>query len=204
MMPDSISPQFVWFILLLIAGCSRAPSRIVPPTVDPTASDKAIEQCDQNGDGVLDDKELSKAPSLKSAMARIDKNGDRNIDAAEIAARFAAWEESKVGLMPVTIRLSIQGKPVTEADVTLLPEPFLGDAFKPARGKSNQHGVAVMQISELPDERGVSSGFYRIEVSKKSNGVETIPAKYNAQTQLGLEVEPASPESRDASFNLVP
>ena len=82
------------------------------------------------------------------------------------------------------------------------PEPFLGDEIKAARGTTNQHGVAVMEISSELNERGVHSGFYRIRVSKKSAATEQIPARYNEQTQLGIEVEPVSPESRDASFNL--
>lgn len=187
---------------MVLAGCGGQPSRISLPTIDAKGAEKAIGQFDTNGDGVLDEGEIEKAPSLKASLARIDLDGDRKIDASEINARITAWRDSKVGLMPVMIRLNSGGNPIAGADVTLVPEAFLGDAIKTARGTTDQNGMAVMQISDQPDQRGVHPGFYRIEVSKKPSGSETIPSRYNTETGLGLEVEPASPTSRDASFNL--
>ncbi|MCC7474681.1 MAG: hypothetical protein IT425_04755 [Pirellulales bacterium] len=194
-----------WLVLaaLFAIGCSSRPSRIEPPAIDSGAAEAAVEQFDTNGDKVLDENELGSVPPLKAALARIDQNGDRKVNASEIEARIKAWKDARIGLMPMTIRLNSNSSPLAGAEVTLMPEKFLGDHLKMARGTTNQHGVAVMEISNKRDERGVASGFYRISVSKKSgSGTESIPARYNTQTQLGLEVEPLSPESRDASFNL--
>ena len=37
-------------------------------------------------------------------------------------------------------------------------------------------------------------GFYKVKISKRVNGKETIPAKYNEATLLGQEVAPDVPK----------
>jgi hypothetical protein len=184
-------------------GCSYSPQRIAPPSIDPNAAGAAITAFDNNGDGELEESELAKCPPLRAALPRIDTNGDRRISRDELDKRLVAWQNSRVGLMPVTLRIKLAGKPLTDAEVRLVPEEFLGPNVKPAVGTTNKHGVAVMQISNEPDERGVQSGFYRIEISKPSSP-GSVPARYNTETQIGMEVEPNSPESRDANFDLAP
>lgn len=184
-------------------GCSYSPQRIAPPSVDPKAATAAITAFDSNGDGELEENELDQSPPLRAALPRIDTNGDRRISTDELNQRLVAWQDSRVGLMPVTLRIKLAGKPLADATVRLVPEEFLGPNIKPAVGTTNKHGVAVMQISNEPDERGVQSGFYRIEISK-AGSPGAVPARYNTDTQLGMEIEPQSPESRDANFDLAP
>jgi hypothetical protein len=51
--------------------------------------------------------------------------------------------------------------------------------------------------------RGCHLGVYRVRISKKdAQGRETVPARYNTQTQLGIEVGPAM--EGGYTFNLAP
>lgn len=191
-------------LLAGLIGCSGGPKRISLPTIPSDASQVAMEQYDLNHDGTVAAEELDGAPSLRASLAQIDLNRDSKIDAAEIDARIAAWRDSRVGLIPMTIRVSFRSQPLSNAEVTIIPEAFLGEGLKPARGVTNQDGVAVMQISKEPHERGVQSGFYRVQISKKNGETESLPTRYNSTSQLGIEVEPTSPSSRDVSFALLP
>jgi len=42
--------------------------------------------------------------------------------------------------------------------------------------------------TEQKNSRGVGLGLYRVRISKKVDGQETIPARYNTETELGVEV----------------
>ncbi len=81
----------------------------------------------------------------------------------------------------------LDGRPLRDAQVTLVPESFLGDAVKSAHGISDENGMVRPRISDKPDEAGLHPGFYRVEVSKKVGAKETIPPRYNEHTVLGLE-----------------
>ena len=71
-----------------------------------------------------------------------------------------------------------------------VPEVFMSDMVEPASGVTNKVGL-VLASGEITE--GMTEGFYRIEVSRKSSsGKETLPKKYNEETTLGLEVDSAS------------
>jgi hypothetical protein len=81
--------------------------------------------------------------------------------------------------------------PVVDAVVKLVPEAFLGPGLTPATGTTDRAGLAVVsQAKTAGDAPGVSPGFYRVEITKESE----IPAKYNADTTLGIEVAADSPQ----------
>ncbi len=64
----------------LLAGCMRSsPGRLAPPGVNSKAGEDAVGQYDADRDGVLGGPELDKAPGLKAALARIDRNGDKRL-----------------------------------------------------------------------------------------------------------------------------
>ena len=134
---------------------------------------------------------------LPPAISRYDTNGDRKVTAANIAARIEKWQSSKVAIASLSVVLSLDGQPLADAKVTAEPESFLGAAVQPATGKSDAYGNAPLLVAGKP---GASYGLYKIRVSKLVAGKETLPARYNASTELGLEFAPDSPELRAEGF----
>jgi len=186
-----------WFLLLVTGcvGCSGAQSRLAQPGIDSGAAAAAIERYDGDGDGMIGGEELAKVPAFKSALKRIDTDGDGKVSAAEIEDRLAVWLNSKLALTRVVAVVRQNGRPLVDAEVTFVPESFLGSEVKSAKGTTDATGTAYVKISDHPDERGVHLGFYRVEVSKKKpDGTEAIPARYNANTEIGVEVAPDDAE----------
>lgn len=203
-MPNTLAKAALLATWALFAvGCSGRPSRLHPPKIDPSGSaGGAIEKYDKNGDGAVARDELTAAPGLLVAFARIDFNNDGKITADELAARMNKWLESRLALSSMNARVRMNGAPLRDATVTIVPEAFLGEAVKPAKGTTDEEGFARVRISADPDENGVHLGFYRIEVSKQAGGKETIPAKYNANSELGVEVAPDVLETQNLGIDL--
>lgn len=188
--------------IMIVAGCSQGPSRIAPPSIPSDAGDAAVKQYDTDGDNALAAAELDKAPALKSTLARLDENGDKKLTAEEIGHRIQSWRDSKVALITVIVTVTYDQRPLSGAEVALVPDKFLGTAIRTARGTTNQNGATAARISDVVEEQGVSPGFYRIEISKKNGAQETLPAKYNTASELGIEIAPDVPASRDFVLNL--
>jgi hypothetical protein len=172
--------------LLFTAGCG-SPAPVEAPALDPdAAAARAMTDYDRNHDGYLDARELEACPALKSALKRLDKDGDGRLSKEEIAERLREFEDSRVGLFVTTARVVLDGKPLADATIQLEPEAFMGSSIKPSRGTTDALGRALPRIegSQLP---GCHYGFYRVRLSRKdASGNETIPAQY--QNTLGVEV----------------
>lgn len=175
----------------LLPGCSASGDQITVPTYSPEeAAKQVMAEYDTNHDGVLDAKELERCPSLKHSLDAIDKNGDKRLSADEIAGRIQMYADSQVGLKATSCHVRLDGKPLQGATVTYVPEKFMGSSVRPASGVSDQNGGVslVVEGEKIP---GVQPGFYRVQVSKKNaSGQELIPARYNQDTILGIEVSP--------------
>ena len=86
----------------------------------------------------------------------------------------------------------------------LVPEKFLGEGMVAmvARGHTERNGmtgVTVPSGSGQAEGAGVPPGFYRIEITKP--GMD-IPAKYNTDTTLGVEVCDGAEELNGVTLNL--
>ncbi len=183
-------------LAVAIAGCwNRGPARVLPPSIDATAAgEEAIKMYDTNHDGKISGAELDKCPAVKSAIARIDLSGKGEVTAEMITARIRKWQESLLGKMSLGCRITRNGSPLRGATVTFVPEKFLGPNVKPATGKTDANGMAMLTVAPTntapgaPREHpGVAPGFYRIVVTAPGGN---IPAKYSTEegAVLGQEV----------------
>jgi hypothetical protein len=164
--------------------------RLRPPKIDAEAAGKeAIKLYDTDKDGKISGKELDKCPGLKAAIDNLDPSGKEEITAEKITARIKAWQDSMLARMSLGCRVTHNGEPLKGAEVRFVPESFLGKYLKPAKGKTDANGIAMLSIPRAVNGRreppGVAPGFYRVEITKEG---EKIPAKYNTKTIFGQEV----------------
>ncbi len=172
-------------MFLLACGCTRKPSRVHPPKINAGAAGRAaMKEYDTNKDGKVAGDELKKAPSLNAAIGNLDQDKDGAVTAEEVTKRIEKWQESRLGRTGVIATVTLRRQPLEGASVVLEPEGFLGENVKEATGTTDQHGMVVLKTvdSDLP---GVAPGLYKVKITKK--GVN-LPAKYNEQTILGIEV----------------
>jgi hypothetical protein len=190
-----------WIALGVLAavGCGGRPGRLSPPRIDPEeAALAALKAYDENQDESLSAAELTKCPALVHVLPQYDSSGDGALSSDEIAAGIRGWSEGKMGATPWPFQVKFNGRPLEGAHVELIPEPFLGDAVKPAFGDSGQggRGALGMSLDDLPSNAPkrplVQPGLYRVKITHPS---VKIPASYNEQTTLGLEV---------ASYSITP
>ncbi len=178
-------------LLTVLVGCSGKLPKIEPPEIDGEAAGQAaMAQYDKNGDGVVSGKELDGAPSLKAALDRLDANGDGGVSSEEVQKLAEKWS---AGSVPAKANVFLDGRKLVGAEVTFDPEPFLGEDVVPqAFGTSDRNGFVIAEVPEEkrlhPNARYPTPGLYLVRISKKVDGKETIPARYNTATELGLEI----------------
>lgn len=179
-------------VLLAAGGCSGKPGRVTPPRVDADgAAAAAIVEFDKNNDQQLAVDELAASPELTHALQSYDADKDGRLSQAEIAAGIRRWSEGSMGATVWPFQVTMNGRALEGAEVTIIPAAFLGDAIEPASGVSAQGGRGSLGIAlealpaNAPKRPIVQPGLYRVEITHPST---PIPAKYNTTTKLGLEV----------------
>jgi hypothetical protein len=169
------------------SGCSsHVPDRVPAPDINPSAAaSKAMELYDANHDGVLSGEELNKCPAIKSAI-RLFTGPDGKVNAQSITAELQKIKDSQVGIMSLTVHVTLDDKRLSGATVLLDPEPFLAGSIAPAKGTTDVQGTASVMIDPQDRlKRGVNPGLYKVRIS---NPAGTIPPRYNKDTELGLTV----------------
>jgi hypothetical protein len=191
-----------WLLIAAISavtGCGviGKPS-IKPPAVNPSrAASEAVELCDKDANRLLDAEELATCPGLLAALDKYDTSGDQQLDKDEIAARLSEMYSSGAALTSFDCRVLLDNRPVSGAQVRLLPEPFLGGSVKSGSGVTDRTGSVTVAIAdeELPETvRGLKKmqlGVYRVEITHPSI---KIPVRYNTHTTLGHEIHLSEPE----------
>ena len=177
--------------LVVVLGCSNTPP--APPRfqINPQqAAEAAMTLYDKNGDGRLDAKELEASPPLKELLKNLKAKSANHPDfltAGDIAGRLEEWIKAPVTLHAGATMVYLDGAPLEGAAVSYEPEPFLGPSYHSHVGHTNKFGGAIPD-SELKSYPGIYLGLYRIRISKKVGGKETLPRDYNTQSELGCEL----------------
>ena len=166
------------------------------PVSPADAAQAAIAQYDTNHDGVISGDELDKCPALKAAAKRYSNGGDGKITADSLASQIAKWK-GIASMSLCVVAVDLDGKPLDGATVTADPETFLGPQFKPATGKTDKTGRAKLKVSGKP---GAYFALYKVRVSKMVDGKETIPARYNTNTTLGMDFTPGAPQMQKFAY----
>jgi len=180
-------------VVLLLAtasvGCGPArPARIPAPPLDPAAVAAAA------GD-------LDKLPAIAFGRVVLDTDKDKKVSQAELIKWLEEVRDSKVAITSVAFQVSHKGKPLSGAEIRLVPEACMGGGIKEASGKTDQSGMSMVTIpgSEYP---GVNCGLYRVEITGNGNDGKPLAAKYNSQSTLGVPVGGMLPENGMAVFEL--
>jgi len=191
--------RFAKAIVLMIAttsctltGClNGGPPPVAAPDWDvDDITDKAMAQCDQDGDGLLTSTELKSAPGLAYAARQLDKNEDEMVSRDEVRQRFQDYLDSKVGIQGFNCFVLMKnGRPLHDGHVRLVPEPFLEGIIEVAEGDVVDKRTGAAEITTVNDEGlfGVRSGMYRVEITSPST---KIGKKFNEETLLGVEISP--------------
>ena len=175
-------------------------SRVAAAKMDPDTMTKAcMELVDANGDGQLSKDELKVTPGLLSALIDLDENEDDQLSEEEIFKRFELYVNSRVGLQSIDCRVTLNGTPMRDAHVELVPEPYMADFIESAAGDVINGNTGAVEISTDPELPGVRPGFYRVEITSPTVKIAT---KYNEETIYGIEVAPVQKQNARSIFNV--
>jgi len=177
-------------VLILAAGCSSSsttPEVHSQASYDPDAlTAAAFAEYDRDKNGTLEKAEIDACPALKGAITGIDTNRDGKISTDELRARYASYAAANTATVSVVVTVTLDGAPLPDATVLFVPEKFMESIIKETSGKTGADGTISTFTSDGKQFVGIQPGMYRVRVTHE--GGKVIPAKYNTQTTLGVEV----------------
>lgn len=170
-------------VLATCSGCGSSDAIARPYVNASSAAKQAMQQLDSDGDGSLSELELAAAPYLNETAQRMGLSGPLTLN--DLEARFKDYFDSEYVMTGVSCRVLLNGRPLDGAKIALEPPSFLSDSLEPASGATNSSGLAR---PVQPGKPGMYLGPYLVRITKLVDGQELIPARYNEQTELGIEV----------------
>jgi hypothetical protein len=170
-----------------------------------TAAREAIIEYDRNGNGELSKDEWSTSPELAAVEKRYDANSDGVLEAGEIRAGVEEWRQNAVGPRQVPFTVSLNDLPLPGALVRLVPATFFGSHLKGASSETSPSGGGLLTMAPDDMPQGapklalVQPGLYRVEITHPSR---KLPAKYNTETTLGIEITSSNPGPQGVHWSL--
>ena len=202
----TVRRQIAMVLLVAALGCSTRPGKLHPPQVDAAAAaDAALAELDGDGDDRLAKGEWSKSAALAAVAEQYDSNKDATLDGVEIRNGITVWQENAIGPRPVPFSVQLDNRPLAGATVRLVPASFMADSIPGAAAETGEGGGGSLAMAEedrpknAPNMPLVQPGLYRIEITHPS---KTIPAKYNTQTTLGIEITSGNPGPQGVVWSL--
>lgn len=148
--------------VLTFAGCGGS-ARAQLEKFDPSAAAaKAFESFDRNNDGKLSGEEMKLCPSLLESGRRVDQNMDGNVTPDELQDRFAALD-AQSDLIALDVQVTSKRRPLAGAEVTLIPEPFMGKGLQSYSGTTNDGGACLLEGDEVKIP-GIPVGYYQAKI----------------------------------------
>jgi hypothetical protein len=178
-------------VFFACAGCGDPASSQLRSSTPAEAAAKVMELHDANKDGKLSADELEASPALVDGMPRIDSNRDGAIAQGEIQARFEAHGNLS-DIIAVQCQVTKGGAPLVGAEVTLTPEPFMGDGLQSYAGTSAEGGEVAIAGVDVPMP-GVPTGYYKVHIVQQAEGVDAM---------LGCEVADDTPSANRLAFDV--
>jgi hypothetical protein len=199
----------IGLLLLGALGCgSSKPAAVKRASVDAEATaTAAMEQFDASKDAALDKAELAKCPPLAAAVAGFDADSNSQLSAKEIADGVTRLYSSGSAVTGVDCTVTLSGRPLPGAIMKLRPAAILGESVQPAEGATNEAGVAKPGVAaeHLPENLQSSPlaqpGLYHVEITHPE---QSLPSRYNTETELAFVVDPVAREGTSARFDLKP
>jgi hypothetical protein len=194
-------------VMVLLSGCGGGAVSVDRPSVDgAAAAADALKTYDANGDQSLDATELAKAPGLLALVPSADGNSDGNVTSEELSTRFDQLMGSRASFANITVNVSLDTQPLSDATVKFVPLEIFGDSVPPAEATTDRSGAASPAIAadRLPAEAPaglniVFPGPYKVEITHAQT---TLPERYNTATELGALVDPSSRDGTSYRFDL--
>jgi hypothetical protein len=144
-----------------------------------------MQLADANGDGALNAQEMKKVPGLIPSRPALDADADGKLTAAEIEAWLTRIATSRVAITPGSFTVMWGGRPLPNASVKLVPEPFMGAGMRSAEGVTDAAGIVNPKMAGQ-SYHGVNPGLYRVEVVGAAPDGNPLPAKFNTASTLGM------------------
>ncbi len=188
-------PIIIALTAICFGGCSGRPARVQVAEIDyEAAAQKAVASYDQDANGLIEAVEAARDPAFQAAFPSIDADANASATPDEVAEYLRKMQAKRVAMVRWTLRLQLDGKPLTGAKVTFEPAEFLLPGVLPAEGVSDERGIVTLSVPEehrpTPNARVVYCGLYNVHISKVEGGREKLPKKYATGSTLGVEVGP--------------
>lgn len=156
---------------MLVCGCGRSVTSQIQALEDPDAlATHAFALLDTSGDGVLDQQELIASPGLRAGAQRIDSDGSGDLSREELLARLQAMAAGS-DFVGMQINLIKSGRPLSNATLTLTPEPFFGDHLQSYEGETDLRGSCFLRGKQMRTP-GIPTGYYTAHVVQAATGTD--------------------------------
>jgi hypothetical protein len=154
-------------LVVLLASCTGGPATVTVPEIDPAAAAQAaIAEYDKNADQALSADEIKESALT---LQRWDADANGSISQQEIEQRLTKYVDHGTAMAGVHAYVMQGGRPLEGAEITLLPEEFLGDTVHPAYGKTGSGGGTALSVAQefrlRPELQAVEIGLYQVQIT---------------------------------------